>query len=229
MSRRPWFSAEGTLGDRRVALGMCRSQSSGLKIRVSVARPTRPGTAIGLRPLEKMFRRSASRWHQAKRRLWGGADAPARVVASSGRPRRPQVTVRRSILPPGSDLSDRPRPAWHIEVNGLSTRRAARGARRPERAAQERAVAREVRAGSGPDAATGSLVEGQARGQDHRARQDPIAGLYTLVSTCEARGINPCAYLADVIPASKITRSVGSTSCCPARGRALAPTRSPRR
>jgi len=27
-----------------------------------------------------------------------------------------------------------------------------------------------------------------------------IAGLYTLVSTCEARGINPFAYLADVIP-----------------------------
>ena len=27
-----------------------------------------------------------------------------------------------------------------------------------------------------------------------------IAGLYTLVSTCETRGINPFAYLADVIP-----------------------------
>jgi len=27
-----------------------------------------------------------------------------------------------------------------------------------------------------------------------------IAGLYTLVSTCEARGINPFVYLADVIP-----------------------------
>ena len=27
-----------------------------------------------------------------------------------------------------------------------------------------------------------------------------IAGLYSLVSTCEARGINPFAYLADVIP-----------------------------
>jgi transposase len=27
-----------------------------------------------------------------------------------------------------------------------------------------------------------------------------IAGLYTLVSTCEPRGINPFAYLADVIP-----------------------------
>ena len=27
-----------------------------------------------------------------------------------------------------------------------------------------------------------------------------IAGLYTFVSTCEARGINPFAYLADVIP-----------------------------
>jgi transposase len=27
-----------------------------------------------------------------------------------------------------------------------------------------------------------------------------IAGLYTLVATCEARGINPSAYLADVIP-----------------------------
>jgi transposase len=27
-----------------------------------------------------------------------------------------------------------------------------------------------------------------------------IAGLYTLVATCEARGINPFAYLADVIP-----------------------------
>jgi hypothetical protein len=27
-----------------------------------------------------------------------------------------------------------------------------------------------------------------------------VAGLYTLVATCEARGINPFAYLADVIP-----------------------------
>jgi transposase len=27
-----------------------------------------------------------------------------------------------------------------------------------------------------------------------------IAGLYTLVATCEARGINPFAYLADIIP-----------------------------
>jgi transposase len=27
-----------------------------------------------------------------------------------------------------------------------------------------------------------------------------IAGLYTLVATCEARGINPFAYLSDVIP-----------------------------
>jgi len=27
-----------------------------------------------------------------------------------------------------------------------------------------------------------------------------IAGLYTLVSSCEARGINPFAYLAAVIP-----------------------------
>jgi len=27
-----------------------------------------------------------------------------------------------------------------------------------------------------------------------------IAGLYTLVATCEARGINPFAYLANVIP-----------------------------
>jgi hypothetical protein len=27
-----------------------------------------------------------------------------------------------------------------------------------------------------------------------------IAGLYTLVATCEVRGINPFAYLADVIP-----------------------------
>jgi len=27
-----------------------------------------------------------------------------------------------------------------------------------------------------------------------------IAGLYTLVATCEARGIDPFAYLADVIP-----------------------------
>ena len=27
-----------------------------------------------------------------------------------------------------------------------------------------------------------------------------IAGLYTLVATCDARGINPFAYLADVIP-----------------------------
>ncbi len=27
-----------------------------------------------------------------------------------------------------------------------------------------------------------------------------IAGLYPLVATCEARGINPFAYLADVIP-----------------------------
>jgi transposase len=27
-----------------------------------------------------------------------------------------------------------------------------------------------------------------------------VAGLYTLVATCEARGINPFAYLSDVIP-----------------------------
>jgi transposase len=27
-----------------------------------------------------------------------------------------------------------------------------------------------------------------------------VAGLYTLAATCEARGINPFAYLADVIP-----------------------------
>lgn len=27
-----------------------------------------------------------------------------------------------------------------------------------------------------------------------------IAGLYTLVATCEPRGINPFAYLADAIP-----------------------------
>ena len=27
-----------------------------------------------------------------------------------------------------------------------------------------------------------------------------IAGLYTLIATCEARGVNPFAYLADVIP-----------------------------
>ncbi len=27
-----------------------------------------------------------------------------------------------------------------------------------------------------------------------------IAGLYTLIATCESRGINPFAYLADVIP-----------------------------
>ena len=27
-----------------------------------------------------------------------------------------------------------------------------------------------------------------------------IAGIYTLVSTCEARGITPFAYLVDVIP-----------------------------
>jgi hypothetical protein len=40
-----------------------------------------------------------------------------------------------------------------------------------------------------------------------------IAGLYTLVS-CEARGINPFAYLADVIPRV----NAGSTSCCPAHG-----------
>ena len=46
-----------------------------------------------------------------------------------------------------------------------------------------------------------------------------IAGLYTLVATCEARGINPFAYLADVISArAGSPEAPGSMSCCPGRG-----------
>jgi transposase len=47
------------------------------------------------------------------------------------------------------------------------------------------------------------LVERFARVISCRSVRDPganIAGLYTLVATCEARGITPFAYLADVIP-----------------------------
>ena len=51
-----------------------------------------------------------------------------------------------------------------------------------------------------------------------------IAGHYTLVATSEARGIHPFADLADVIPRVQDHPSAGSTSCCPARGPALAPT-----
>jgi hypothetical protein len=39
-----------------------------------------------------------------------------------------------------------------------------------------------------------------------------IAGLYTLVVTCEARGLNPFAYLADAIPRVQDHPSAGSTS-----------------
>ena len=35
------------------------------------------------------------------------------------------VTVRSTILPRGSEFGDRPRPAWHTEGSGPSTRRAA--------------------------------------------------------------------------------------------------------
>ena len=38
---------------------------------------------------------------------------------------RPFVSVRSTILPRGSDIGDRRRPAWHTEVSGPSTRRAA--------------------------------------------------------------------------------------------------------
>lgn len=40
-------------------------------------------------------------------------------------PRANKVTVRPTILPLGSEFGDRARPAWHIEVSGPSTRRAA--------------------------------------------------------------------------------------------------------
>jgi hypothetical protein len=44
--------------------------------------------------------------------------------------------------------------------------------------------------------------------------------------TCEARGINPFAYLADVIPRVQDHPKRASTSCCPASGLALAATTS---
>ena len=51
-----------------------------------------------------------------------------------------------------------------------------------------------------------------------------IAGLYTLVAVCEARGSKPFAYLADVIPSVQDHPSGGSTSCSRDAGRALRPT-----
>jgi transposase len=42
-------------------------------------------------------------------------------------------------------------------------------------------------------------TEGTLLVGDLRAGQN-IAGLYSLVATCEARGINPFEYLADVLP-----------------------------
>ena len=53
-----------------------------------------------------------------------------------------------------------------------------------------------------------------------------IAGLYTLVATCKARGINPFAYLADTIPRVRenLTRSCGARQ----RRHALSTAHSPR-
>jgi hypothetical protein len=48
-----------------------------------------------------------------------------RSDAAEQPPPDPQVTVRSTILPLGSEFGDRRRPAWHIEVSGPSTRRAA--------------------------------------------------------------------------------------------------------
>lgn len=45
-----------------------------------------------------------------------------------------------------------------------------------------------------------------------------IAGLYTLVATCEARAINPLPTRATWSPACRITRPSVSTSCCPVTG-----------
>ncbi|MBK8173707.1 MAG: transposase [Sandaracinaceae bacterium] len=39
-----------------------------------------------------------------------------------------------------------------------------------------------------------------------------VAGLYSLIATCEARDINPFAYLADVVGACRITRQTSSMS-----------------
>ena len=45
-----------------------------------------------------------------------------------------------------------------------------------------------------------------------------IAGLHSLVATCEARGINPFKYLADVLARVQVIRPAASTSCYLAHG-----------
>jgi transposase len=45
-----------------------------------------------------------------------------------------------------------------------------------------------------------------------------IAGLYSLVATCEARAIIPSNTSPTCLPACRITRLPPSTNCCPARG-----------
>jgi transposase len=50
-----------------------------------------------------------------------------------------------------------------------------------------------------------------------------IAGLYTLVATCEARGINPFAYLSDVIPRVQDDPKRRLDELLPVRKPALAP------
>src|SRR5450432_1926467 len=45
-----------------------------------------------------------------------------------------------------------------------------------------------------------------------------IAGLYSLVATCEARGINPSSTSRTSSHACRITRPTTSTHCCRARG-----------
>ncbi len=58
-------------------------------------------------------------WSYFGRSHLASREAPVAMTERRG------VTVRRSILPPGSELSDRARPAWHIELSGPSTKPAA--------------------------------------------------------------------------------------------------------
>jgi len=64
-------------------------------------------------------------------------------------------------------------------------------------------------------------------GTDHAGEN--LAGLYSLIATCEANNVNPAAYLADVLVRVQSLLLRGSTNCCRTTGRRCKRSRRPKR
>lgn len=115
------------------------------------------------------------------------------------------------ILPCGSDLIDRARPAWHTEVSGPSIE--ARGVLSVWRMAQERSVARAVREGARLGAAANPLVEVSRPSAAPARSVAPARGrAATVIGPARCSRSRACLTNRERVP-SRCSRSVGASAC----------------